>query len=186
MVSSGESSLASGETTVIRSQHQDDDENNLGAIITGALNSKPANAMAEIIRTHCPSVFLALKSAIAAEVSTACQKLCRRSQGSVLYGNSYESLKEFSFDSIWNEIETNIPFMIQIMSAVSAKNSANITVDLRVKYGFIYSIPMSERWHELSALKRVNTVLVLEGGCTNQVRELAFLLSRYFSKTKYL
>ena len=37
-------------------------------------------------------------------------------------------------------METNIPFMIQIMSAVSAKNSANITVDLRVKYGFIYSI----------------------------------------------
>ena len=82
-------------------------------------------------------------------------------------------------------METNIPFMIQIVSAVSAKNSANITVDLRVKYGFIYSILMSERWHELSAL-RVNTVLVLEGGCTKQVRTLAFLLSRYFSKTKYL
>ena len=82
------------------SQRQDDDGNNLVAIITGALNLKPADAMAEIIRTHCPSVFLALKSAIAAEFSTACQKLCRRSQGSVLYGNSYESVMEFTFDSI--------------------------------------------------------------------------------------
>ena len=34
-------------------------------------------------------------------------------------------------------METNVPFTIQIMSAVSAKNSANISVDLRVKYGFI-------------------------------------------------
>ena len=112
------------------SQHQDDDGNNLVAVITGALNSQPADAMAEIIRTHCPNVFLALQSAIAAEVRTACQKLCRRSQGSVLYGNRYESVKEFTFDSIWNEMERNIPFMIQIMSAVSAKNSANISVDL--------------------------------------------------------
>ena len=85
------------------SQHQDDDENNLGAIITGALNSRPTDAMAEIIRTHCPSVFLALKSAIAAEVSTACQKLCRRSHGSVLYGNSYESLKKFTFECCFCE-----------------------------------------------------------------------------------
>ena len=75
--------------------------------------------------------------AIAAEVSPACQKLCRRSQGSVLHGNSNESLKEFTFDNIWNEMETNVPLMIQIMSAVSAKNSANISVDIQVKYGFI-------------------------------------------------
>ena len=34
-------------------------------------------------------------------------------------------------------METNVPLMIQIMSAVSAKNSANISVDLQVKYGFI-------------------------------------------------
>ena len=84
--------------------------------------------MSEIIRTHCPSVFLALKSAIAAEVRTACQKLFRRSQGSVLNGNSYESVKEFTFDSIWNEMETKIFLMIQIKSAVSAKNSANMLI----------------------------------------------------------
>ena len=112
------------------SQHQDDDGNKLVAVITRALNSQPADAMADIIRTHCPNVFLALKSAIAAEVRTACQKLCRLSQRSVLYGNRYESVKEFTFDSIWNEMERNIPFMIQIMSAVSAKNSANISADL--------------------------------------------------------
>ena len=89
-------------------------------------------------------MFLELKSAIAAEVSRACQEICRRSQGSVLYGNCHESLQEITFDGIWNKMETKIPFMIQIMSAVSAKNTANISVDLQVKYGFIYSILMSK------------------------------------------
>ena len=74
--------------------------------------------------------------------------------------------------------------MIPKISAVSAENSANVTFDLRVISAFICSILMSEHWHKLSILKSVNTVLVLEGGCTKQVRELVFLLSRYFSATK--
>ena len=74
--------------------------------------------------------------------------------------------------------------MIPKISAVSPENSANVSVDLRVISGFICSILMSEHWHELSVLKSVNTVLVLEGGCTKQVRELVFLLSPYFSTAK--
>ena len=95
------------------------------------------------------------------EINTACQKLCRCSDGSVLYGQSYESLKDFNFDSVWNEIESNIPFVVNIMNAVCGKSFTSD--DLRVKYSFIYSILMSERWHELSLLKRVNTVLIIEG-----------------------
>lgn len=133
-----------------------------------ALNSKPPSYVAEIIRKHCPHVLSALASLISEDVNTACQKLCRRSDGSVLYGSDYESLKDFSFDRIWQEMETNIPFLITLMNAVSGKSST--TPDLRVKYSFLYSILMSERWHELSVVKRVNTVLVIEGGCTKKVR----------------
>ena len=106
----------------------------------------------------------------------ACQKLCRRSDGSVLYGHSYQSLKDFSFDSVSNEIESNIPFLVNIMNAVCGQSFT--TPDLRVKYGFIYSILMSERWHELSLLKRVNTVLIIEGGCTKKVRISLINLSK--------
>ena len=70
--------------------------------------------------------------------------------------------------------------MIPKISAVSAENSANVSVDLRVISGFISSILMSEHWHELSLLKSVNTVLVLEGGCTKQVRELVFFIESLF------
>ena len=72
----------------------------------------------------------------------------------MLYGHSYQSLKDFSFDNVWNEIESNIPFLVNIMNAVCGQSFT--TPDLRVKYGFIYSILMSERWHELSLLNLVH------------------------------
>ena len=136
--------------------------------IIGALNLMPPSNAAGIIKEHCPNVLSAIRLLISEEVSTACKKLCRRSDGSVLYGNNYESLKEFNFDSVWDEMERNIPFVITLMNNVAGKDS--ITADLRVKYSFLYSILISERWHELSLLKRVMTVLVIEGGCTKKVR----------------
>jgi cytochrome c oxidase subunit IV len=63
---------------------------------------------------------------------------------------------------------TNIPFLVDIFNAVSGKNGL-VEIATRVKCGFVYSVLMNERWHELSLVKRVNTVLVIEGGCTKQV-----------------
>ena len=54
------------------------------------------------------------------------------------------------------KMERNIPFLITLMNNVAGKDS--IKADLRVKYSFLYSILMSERWHELSILKRIMTV----------------------------
>lgn len=140
--------------------------------IVRAANSQPAVVVADIIKKRCPSVLTALKLSITDEISTACQKLCRRTDGSVLYGNSYESLRDFDFDRVWSEMEKNIPYLIEIMNAVSGTNTGieGTKRDLRVKFSFLYSILMSERWHELSLLKRVNTILIIEGGCTKQVR----------------
>ena len=97
-------------------------------------------------------------------------------------------MKDFSFDRVWNEIESNIPFVVTIMNAACGKSFT--TADLRVKYSFIYSILMSERWHELSLLKRVNTVLIIEGGCTKKVRisvinshKLTSVLTGFFLNT---
>ena len=142
--------------------------------IVRAANSQPAGIVADVIKNRCPSVLAALKSAIKDELATACQTLCRRSDGSVLYSsrNSYESLRDFDFDRVWAEMETNIPYLIEIMNAVSGKNTGieGTKHDLRVKFSFLYSVLMSERWHELSLLKRVNTILIIEGGCTKKVR----------------
>ena len=124
-------------------------------------NTQPA-VIADVIKQRCPSVIaalkLAIKESIKDEIAAACQTLCRRSDGSVLYSNrnSFETLKGFDFDRVWTEMKSIVPFFIEIMNAVSGKNLGmeNTELDVRVKFCFLYSVVMNERWHELSLLKR--------------------------------
>ena len=69
----------------------------------------------------------ALKLAIKDEIAAACQTLCRRSDGSVLYsnGNSLETLKKFDFDRFWTEMKSNVPSFKEIMNAVSGRTFRN-------------------------------------------------------------
>ena len=144
--------------------------------IVRVMNSQPAVIVADIVKKRCPRLLAALKLVITDEIATACQMLCRRSDGSVLYSNrdSYESLRDFDFAQVWAEMASNIPYVIEIMNAVSGRNTGieGTAHDLRVKFSFLYSVLMSERWHELSLLKRVNTILMIEGGCTKTVKFL--------------
>ena len=142
-------------------------------------NTQPA-VIADVIKQRCPSVIaalkLAIKESIKDEIAAACQTLCRRSDGSVLYSNrnSFETLKEFDFDRVWTEMKSNV-------NAVSGKNLGmeNTELDVRVKFCFLYSVLMNERWHELSLLKRVNTILIIEGGCTKKVCTVFVYLYRF-------
>jgi hypothetical protein len=70
------------------------------------------------------------------------------------------------------ELKDNFPMLVEFMSAIAGeeRKMEDIGESLRVKYSFLYSILMSERWHELNLVKRVNTVLIVEGGCTKQVQ----------------
>ena len=45
----------------------------------------------------------------------------------------------------------------------------NTELDVRVKFCFLYSVLMNEIWLELSLLKRVNIILIIESGCTKKV-----------------
>ena len=134
-----------------------------------ALNAKDASVLAIIPKEHCDNVVDALWKLLAKHVSVSCAKLCKRSDSSVLYGNYYNSLKEFSFDKIWHELKATFPFLVDLMNAVAGeeKSIEDIRQGSRVKYSFLYSILMNERWHELNLVKRVNTVLVIEGGWVN-------------------
>ena len=88
-----------------------------------------------------------------------------------MYGHDYQSIENFDFSKVWVELKTNHPFLIEIMNAVSGKENSVVEkkLELEVKYSFLYSILMSERWQELNLVKHVNTVLIIEGGCTKQV-----------------
>ena len=140
-------------------------------LITRASNTGYATVLADILAEHCPTVVNSIKKLICKDIRKSGEKLCRRSQGSILYGKDYESLHNFDFKQIWNELKTNLPFVVDIMNAV-AKNDGDLEGtghELMVKYSFVYSILMGERWHELSLVKRMITVLTIEGGCSKQV-----------------
>lgn len=140
-------------------------------MIVQAVSHKDATVLAAILKDHCPSVVKEFKRTVSEELKTSCAKLCKRSQGSVLYGNDYESMNDFDFNKVWVELKTNHPFLVELMNAVSGKenSAAETKLELQVKYSFLYSILMNERWHELNLVKRVNTVLIIEGGCTKKV-----------------
>ena len=156
-------------------------------MIVQAVSHKDATVLEAILKDHCPSVLKELKMAFREELKTSCAKLCKRLQGSVLYGNDYESIENFDFNKVWDELKTNHPFLIEIMNAVSGKENSVVEkkLELQVKNSFLYSILMSERWHELNLVKRVNTVLIIEGGCTKQVFRLTEMLVQQFRAKFY-
>ena len=141
--------------------------------LMSAVKSKYPTVVAEIVKEYCPSILGAIKKTITDEINASCRSLCKRSGGSVLYGNHYESLRDFEFLTIWAELEAKNPFLIEVMNSISGINCGieNMKHELKVKYmySFLYSVLMNERWHELNLLKRINTVLIIEGGCTKQV-----------------
>ena len=150
-------------------------------------NTKQPVVVAGTIARECPSVLSTIKLSIADELKSACKNLCRRSGGSKLYDKSYNNLQEFDFEKLWREMEANVPFLVDIFNAVSGNNNSDEDINhgLKVKYFFLYSILMHERWNELSLLKRVNTILAIEGGCTKQVWFLfTILCCNYFIFTE--
>ena len=160
------------EEPMIIDEHESKLSNKQRQMLSRALNAQDATVLAFIMKEHCKNVVAALRKLLIRDIRITSAKLCKRSNGSVLYGNDYDSLKEFSFDKIWLEFKSNYPFLIELMNAVAGEveDIEDITKSLRIKLSFVYSILMNERWHELNMVKRVNTVLVIDGGCTKQVQ----------------
>ena len=101
------------------------------------------------------------------DISIKCDALCRESNGSLLYGPTYQQLESFDPKEIWNEMIVNVPQAIAVFDAISGKDSDNEGIQL--KYVFIYSILMMLRWSKLSIFQRVLTSLMIEGGCSKMV-----------------
>jgi hypothetical protein len=86
----------------------------------------------------------------------------------------FEAMKNFNIDKVWLEMKTTQPFLIDLMNATTGNNVHidKTSQEAKLKYCFIYSILMNMRWHELSLFQRINTVLLIEGGCGKQVINL--------------
>ena len=136
-----------------------------------ALNSKQPLALINVIST-CHTAELAWKKSICSQISDSCKALCKRKgTTSVLLSTSYQDLSEFRTEKVWQELLQNHPFLVDVFNAIAGNNchSNETPEQLKLKYCLMYSILMQNRWHELSLLQRVNTVLLIEGGCSKQV-----------------
>ena len=104
-------------------------------MIAHALIAKDVYVLAVILKEHCANVDDALQKLLVKDASIACAKLCKRSGGSSLYGNDYNSLNEFRFDKIWEELKGNLPFLVDLRNAVAReeKSMEHTRQDLRVR-----------------------------------------------------
>jgi len=87
--------------------------------LMSAVKSKYPTVVAEIVKEYCPSILASIKKTITDEINASCRSLCKRSGGSVLYGNHYESLTDLEFLTIWAELEAKNPFLIEVMNSIS-------------------------------------------------------------------
>ena len=83
-------------------------------MISRALNSGYVVVLAAILKGHCPSVINEIQKLLCDDVRKSCEKLCKRSTAtSVLYGKDYESLSDFHFNKVWDELKANQPFFVR-------------------------------------------------------------------------
>ena len=135
-----------------------------------ALDLSSSTSLAKFLMESCPNTVQELKQIILNDVEKKANDLCTRGQGSsILFHKDFDALANLNFDSIYEEFSENFPFVCQIMTVMSSKKKIN-TNDLMPKFSFIYSVMMNSRWHELSCLKRVMTILLVEGECSKKVR----------------
>ena len=91
----------------------------------------------------------------------------------MLRDKGFDGLASCSFADIDHEIKTSCPLFYQFLSAMlEYKHDSDKKQEA---FALIYAIIMFRRCHELSKLQRINTVLLIEGGATQQVLNVLYL-----------
>jgi len=112
------------------------------------------------------SIKMAVKNSILMDIEKSASQKCVRSDNSYLFQKDYPNLKEFDFHKLVAEIATCQPFLLESLLAVSIPisrvGSIKLIQDLIPRLGLVYSLLMSFRFHELSRLQRVLTVVLLD------------------------
>ena len=110
---------------------------------------------AKLIFESCPNILKEIEKLMLSKIKETADSLCTRKDGnSILFQKDFKSLANLEFDTIFQELSEKFPFVCQILKVMGSKNEIAAKESIP-KFGFIYSILMSTRWHELSRLKRV-------------------------------
>ena len=134
-----------------------------------SINTKLSSTIAETIYS-IPSVMNDIKNLMNNNIENSCTKLCSKINGSVLGNTNYTSLSECNIENIWNEFVCNFPYLVEILKIFCRDyNNTTINHNHKIKLSFIYAILLNTRWSKLSQFQRINTVLMIESGCSKKV-----------------
>jgi hypothetical protein len=95
-------------------------------------------------------------------------EIARREKSSLLRNRGFDGLSTTSFEEINNKMQTSCPLFHKLLSAMLESDINNNEKKLAA-IALIYSVIMFRRFHEMSRLQRVNTILLVEGGASQQV-----------------
>ena len=113
-----------------------------------------------------------LMQTVLADINYSCKALSVRGHGkSILHDHSFKGLNEYSHQDLWSELLDKNELVVDLFNAISNQKveARNTPEAIQQKYTLVYSILMNIRWHELSLLQRINSVLLIEGGCSQEV-----------------
>ena len=112
------------------------------------------------------------------QIHNSAKKLCSKGKNkSVLNNCKYEDLLDFDIAKVWDELVKNQPILAQAMLAMCEKERpsenfytslADVDHEKRLKFSFVYSILMHQRWNYNSLFQRANTIMLIDGGSTKQ------------------
>lgn len=85
-----------------------------------------------ILKDYCLSVVKELKKIVSEELKILCVKLCKCLYGFFLYGNDYDSMKDFDFGKVWFELKMNFFFLVEFMNVVFGKE--NFVVEIKFEF----------------------------------------------------
>ena len=113
------------------------------------------------------------------KIDSELAEVARRETKSVLRERGFPCLAMFSLEEILSEMQTLCPKVFRILSLMFQLdlNAEKNTPPLVLIYGMV----MFRRFHELSRIQRLNTVLLSDGTASKEVLLLAYNYCTLFS-----
>ena len=113
------------------------------------------------------------------KIDSELAEVARRETKSVLRERGFPGLATFTFEEILSEMQTLYPKVFKILSLMFQLdlNAEKNTPPLVLVYGMV----MFRRFHELSRIQRLNTVLLSDGNASKEVLLLAYNYCTLFS-----
>ena len=114
---------------------------------------------------NVPSLKLQFKTRLLQELQADCVELCKRKKPCILSKNKHPDMVDFSWDALFEELQSWCPILLDIMSTVVNFKKCHVIPPL----GLCYAILMQQRNHELNVIQRINTIFFSEGNAKEQV-----------------